>query len=49
MMAQARAKNPGQQIQNRVLDYDDTKDLKFYRAATEKPKETYDGNNLPTF
>jgi hypothetical protein len=47
-MAQAGARNPGRQIQNRVLDYDDTKDLKFYRAATEKLEETYDGNNLPT-
>ena len=48
-MAQAGARNPGRQIQNRVLDYDDTKDLKFYRATTEKLEETYDGNNLPTF
>jgi hypothetical protein len=48
-MAQAGARNPERQIQNRVLDYDDTKDLKFYRAATEKLEETYDGNNLPTF
>jgi hypothetical protein len=48
-MAQVGARNPGRQIQNRILNYDDNKDLKFYKAATEKLEEVYDGNNLPTF
>jgi hypothetical protein len=44
------ARNPGRQRQNRVLDFDQEKDAKFYKSGVEKLEgEPYDGSNLPTF
>jgi hypothetical protein len=44
------ARNPGKQRQNQILNYDDAKDLKFYKSGTASLEgDEYDGRNLSTW